>query len=212
ARMNGAAGTSRSVVQGGLQAEARRDVHTGDWDGLIASGHAAWYLKPSLARTVIVSADGALGDRVRVPFQLALADPRGGVEGYGGAQVAGGARVTARAEYRQLFRMPVSFLRSAASWGLAGFVTTGRVWAANVPFGVTSPVVAGAGVGLLVGLPRESRQLWRVDIAAPLIAQPHAGWEVRVSTSSAVRIWWIEPGDVSRSRERTVAPALFSYP
>jgi hypothetical protein len=211
-RLDVAGGTSRSVVQGGFEAEGRRNVRTRVWDGLVATGHAAWYLKTSLPQTFIFSADAALGDRVRVPFQLALADPQGGVEGYGGSRVAGSRRIVARAEYRHLIRMPVAVLRSAASWGLAGFATGGRVWAGDVPFGVTSPFVAGAGAGLLVGFPRNSRQLWRVDIAAPVVAQPHAGWEVRVSTSSAVRVWWTEPSDVSRSRERTVSPALFSYP
>jgi hypothetical protein len=212
ARMDAAAGTSQSVVQAGFQAEVRRDLRTDDWDGLIASGHAAWYLKPSLSQTAIVTTDVALGERVLVPFQLALGDPQGGVEGYGGAQVAGGIRAVSRAEYRHLFRMPIGFLRSAAAWAVAGFVTTGRVWAGDVPFGMTSPVVAGTGLGLLVGVPKESRQLWRVDVAAPLVPQPHSGWELRISTSTAVRLWWTEADDVTRSREQTVTPDLFSYP
>lgn len=211
-RMDAAAGTSQSVVQGGFQAEVRRDTRTDNWDGLIASGHAAWYLKPSLSQTVIVTADAALGERVLVPFQLTLGDPQGGVEGYGGAQVAGGIRAVSRAEYRHLFRMPIGFLRAAAAWGLAGFVTTGRVWAGDVPFGMTLPVVAGTGLGLLVGVPKESRQLWRVDVSAPLVPQPHSGWEVRIATLTAVRLWWTESDDVSRSREQTVTPDLFSYP
>jgi hypothetical protein len=211
ARMDVAAGTTRSIVQGGMESEARRDMRTGEWDGLLASGHAGWYLKPSLTQTVIVTTDAALGQRVRIPFQLALGDPQGGVEGYGRSQVAGGARVVGRAEYRHLFRMPIAVLRDAA-WGLAAFATTGRIWAGDVPFGVTSPIVAGLGAGLLVGVPKESRQLWRVDIAAPLVPQPHSGWELRVSTSTAVRVWWTEPQDVTRSREQTVTPALFSYP
>lgn len=211
-RIDVAGGSSESVVQGGFQAEARRDVRTDEWDGLIASGHAAWYLKPTLSQTLIVTADAALGKRVLVPFELTLSDPQGGVEGYAGAQEAGGSRVVARAEYRHLFRMPIAWLRSGAAWGLAGFVTSGRVWAGDVPFGMTSPIVAGTGIGLLVGVPRESRQLWRVDLAAPLVPQPHSGLEFRVSTSTAVRLWWTEPQDVSRSREQTVTPDLFSYP
>ena len=212
ARFDAAVGSTESVVQAGVESEARRDVRTGVWDGLITSGHAAWYLKPTFAQTMIVTVDGSFGDRVRVPFQLSLGDFQGGVEGYAGAQQAGGARVVGRAEYRHLFRMPIALLRSAAAWGVAGFVSTGRIWAGDVPFGVTSPIVAGLGAGLLVGLPKASRQLWRVDLAAPMIAQPHCGWTVRISTSTAVRIWWNESSDASRSREQTVSPALFSYP
>jgi hypothetical protein len=86
------------------------------------------------------------------------------------------------------------------------------VWAGDIPFGTTSPTVASAGAGLLVGVPRASRSLWRVDVAEPLVAQPRAGLEVRVSYSSAARVWWTESPDVTRSRERTVTPGLFSYP
>ncbi len=211
-RIDVGTGNRRTVIQGGIEVEARRDLRTDDWDGLIASGHAALYVKPSLSQTLILTADGAAGQRVIVPFELTLSDPLGGVEGYAGAQVAGGIRAVSRAEYRHLFRMPWSLLRSVAAWGLAGFVASGRVWNGDVPYGQTSPFVAAAGAGLLVGLPVESRQLWRVDVAAPLVPQPHAGWVFRISTTTAVRLGWLEPRDVSRSREQTVTPDLFSYP
>jgi|HubBroStandDraft_2_1064218.scaffolds.fasta_scaffold07088_3 hypothetical protein len=211
-RLDLAAGSRNSIVRGGVESEARRDEATGRWDGLITSGRAAWYIKAGLARTLIFSTDIGYGQRVRTPFQLALGDPDGGVPGYLGTNVAGAARGVGRAEYRTLFRPPTHFLRTAATWGLAGFADAGRVWAGDIPFGTTSPTVASAGVGLLVGIPRASRSLWRVDLAQPLIAQPRAGLEVRVSYSSAARVWWTEPPDVTRSREKTVTPGLFSYP
>jgi hypothetical protein len=211
-RLDLAAGSRSSIIRGGVQTEARRDEATGRWDGLITSGRAAWYIKAGLAHTFIISSDVAYGQRVRVPFQLSLGDPDGGVPGYLGSNVAGAARTVERAEYRTLFRPPVRFLRTAATWGLAGFVDGGRVWSGDVPFGTTSPTVASAGVGLLVGIPRASRQLWRLDLAAPIIREPRAGWELRVSSTSAARAWWTESPDVTRSRERTVAPSLFSYP
>ncbi|SRR5579883_688709 len=211
-RVDMASGTTRWILRASAEAEARRDERTRDWDGLIASGRAAWYLKPTLSQTLIVSADGALGERVRVPFELLLGDARAGVRGYTGAEVGGASRAVGRFEYRHLVRMPWSVLRAAASWGLAGFLDAGRVWSGDAAFGTTSPIVAGAGVGLLVGIPRASRQLWRLDLAAPLVPQPHAGWELRVTFSSATRVWWTEPPDVLRSRERTVEPTLFSYP
>jgi hypothetical protein len=211
-RLDLAAGSRNSVIRGGAETEARRDETTGRWDGLISSGRAAWYIKDGLARTLILSTDIAYGQRVRTPFQLALGDPDGGVPGYLGTNVAGAARGVGRAEYRTLFRPPSHFLRAAATWGLAGFVDGGRVWAGDIPFGTTSPTVASAGLGLLVGVPRASRSLWRVDLAEPLVKQPRAGFEVRVSYSSAARVWWTESPDVARSRERTVTPSLFSYP
>ena len=211
-RLDLAAGSRSSVIRGGIQSEARHDETTGRWDGLITSGRAAWYIKAGLARTIIFSTDIAYGQRLRVPFQLALGDPNGGVPGYLGTNVAGAARGVGRAEYRTLFRPPLHLLRNLATWGLAGFVDGGRVWAGDIPFGTTSPTVGSAGVGLLVGVPRASRQLWRVDLAQPLVSQPRSGLEIRVSYSSAARVWWTESPDVTRSRERTVTPSLFSYP
>jgi hypothetical protein len=211
-RLDLAAGSRSSVIRGGVESEARHDETTGRWDGLITSGRAAWYIKDGLARTLIISTDIAYGQRLRTPFQLAIGDPNGGVPGYLGTNVAGAARGVGRAEYRNLFRPPLHFLRTAATWGLAGFVDAGRVWAGDIPFGTTSPTVGSAGLGLLVAVPRESRQLWRVDLAQALVSQPRSGLEIRVSYSSAARVWWTESPDVTRSRERTVTPSLFSYP
>ena len=211
-RLDLAAGTRSSIVRGGIETEARRDEGTGRWDGLITSGRAAWYIKAGLAHTFTFSTDAAFGQRVRVPFQLALGDPDGGVRGYLGSNIAGAARAVGRAEYRTLFRPPWRLLRSAATWAVAGFVDGGRVWAGDIPFGATSPMVASGGVSLLVGIPAASRQLWRLDLAMPIIRQPRSGLELRVSSTSAARTWWTEPPDVTRSRERTVTPSLFNYP
>jgi len=187
-------------------------VRTGEWDGLVASAHAAWYFKPKLTRTFVLSADGAYGQRVRVPFQLALGDVSGGVRGYASSTVAGGRRAVLRAEYRQLIALPWNVVNAAGGFGIAAFVDGGRTWAGDVPFGVTSPFVTAAGVGVLFSIPRESRQLWRIDLAVPLIPQPHAGVEIRISSSGAGAVSWTESADVSRSRERTISPALFTYP
>jgi hypothetical protein len=211
-RLDGAAGASTSILRGGVDAELRREDATAAWDGLITSGRVSWYFKPSLSQTLMLSTDAAYGERETVPFQLALGDPTGGVRGYGGSSVAGAGRIVGRAEYRTLFRPPLRLLRGAASWAVAGFIDGGRVWAGDVPFGTTSPFVAGAGVGLLVAIPAASRQVWRVDVAAPLVRQPRAGWGFRVSSSNTTRVWLTEPPDVTRSREQTVTPSLFSYP
>ena len=54
--------------------------------------------------------------------------------------------------------------------------------------------------------------LWRVDVAYPLMSDPRAGLEVRLSTSVATRFGWREPLDVRRSRQRTVPDGIFSWP
>ena len=45
-----------------------------------------------------------------------------------------------------------------------------------------------------------------------LVRQPRAGWAFRLSSTNTTRVWWTEPPDVTRSREQTVTPSLFSYP
>lgn len=211
-RLDLATGTPSAIVRGGVQAEARRDTRNDHWDGVITSGRLAWYLKPSPRQTVILSADVAEGQRVRVPFQLALGDHDGGVRGYGGSNAAGNTRAVGQAEFRSLIRAPWRVLRAAASWGLAAFVDGGRVWAGDVPFGATTPWVAGAGVGLLVGVPPASHQLWRLDLAGPLVRRPGARFEFRVTALNIARLWWSEPRDVARSRDQSVTPSLFGYP
>jgi hypothetical protein len=76
----------------GIQAEGegRNDLTTGLWDGIMASGRAAWYWKPAPDKTVIVDEEYSLGTRMRIPFQLTLADYRGGLPGYGNSLLAGG--------------------------------------------------------------------------------------------------------------------------
>ena len=124
---------------------------------------------------------------------------------------SGGVRVrveaVARAEQRWLFGGDSSLL----AVGATAFGDVGKVWAGDVPFGVTSDVRASAGISLLASVPRESRRLLRVDLAIPLVDDSHAKYEIRVSTSRTPREFWREPGDIARLRAVLPPVGVFGW-
>jgi hypothetical protein len=174
---------------------------------MIGSGRLAWYFKPSAASVLIGSGEFAGVRHTRFPFQLRLGDRDGGVPGYAASRVAGGVRTVAHLEARQ----SIGQLSRHVALGLAGFAAAGRVWAAGAPFGVDSRVNVGVGVGLLAAIPPQSRQLWRLDVAVPVSADAHAGWELRLTVTRA-RNFWREPGDVARARAGAAPSTIFTWP
>lgn len=190
-----------------LRGEARRDMRIDAWDSMIGSGRAAWYIKPSAAHVVVASAEFAGGRRPRVPFQLMLGDARGGVRGYASSRRGGSARTVLRLEER----WSIGGVTRHAEVGLSGYADAGWVWAGDAPFGTHSRAVVGLGVGLLAAFPPQSPRLWRLDVAVPVSADPHARWEVRL-TSTWTRSSWQEPDDVARGRAGAAASRIFRWP
>jgi hypothetical protein len=188
--------------------EGRENYDENRWDGILVSGRAAAYLRFAPRNTFTASAEYAGGWRHRTPFALELGDPDGGVRGYAASRVLGGQRGVIRIENR-LNWLTVG---RAADLGFALFVDAGRMRAGQVPFGVDTPMRYGAGAGMLAAIPARSRRLWRLDVAAPLSPDAHAGWEIRLTSSDFTRVFWREPRDVARSRERFVPASLFSWP
>jgi hypothetical protein len=188
-------------------AEARDNRRVKAWDSRIASGRAAWYLKPAPAHVLISSLEYTAGRGERVPFQLMLGDQQGGVRGYSASRDAGAARGVARVEER----WSLGGLTQHDAFGVASFIDAGRVWAGDAPFGVTSSAKVGVGVGLLVALPPQSQRLWRIDFAVPVSPDAHARWEVRL-TGTWTRRFWHEPDDVARGRSGAAPSAIFTWP
>jgi hypothetical protein len=189
------------------EGEARWDPRTGRWDSMVGSARFAWYVKPAAAHVLIGSVELGGGWRQRVPFQLRLGDSRGGVRGFSRSRLAGGARSVVRLEER----WSVGALTRHATFGLAGFIDAGWMWALAAPFGADTGVKVGVGVGLLAAFPPESPRLWRLDIALPASADPHAGWQVRLSSGWA-RSFWQEPDDVVRGRAGASPSTIFGWP
>lgn len=78
---------------------------------------------------------------------------------------------------------------------------------------MNSPVRAAVGVGALGAFPRNSRRLWRVDVARPLTQVP-GGPKVQfiLENRDLTRFFWREPRDVELGRERAAPVSVFNWP
>jgi hypothetical protein len=201
-------GTARSFGAIQILGEGRQSYDENRWDDILTSGRAAWYFKPRPRHTTIVSAEWSAGWRQRSPFQLTLGEPRGGMRGYSGAELPGGQRAIGRLEERWVF----GNVRGNADAGAALLFEAGRMWAGDVPFGQNTPVKYAIGTSLLAALPPGSQRVWRLDLMLPLDRTGGAHLELRLRTEDRTRIFWREPRDVERSRERSLPQRIFQWP
>jgi hypothetical protein len=202
------AGNARSF--GGIQVlgEGRQSYDENRWDDILTTGRAAWYFKPHSRHTTIANAEFSGGWRQRAPFQLTLGERRGGMRGYSGTDIPGGQRAIANLEQRVL----LGNVRGNADAAMSLLVEAGRTWAGDVPFGITTPVKYTIGTSLLAALPPGSQRLWRLDLMMPLDRSGGAQLELRLRTEDRTRIFWKEPRDVERSRERSLPQRIFQWP
>jgi len=192
-----------------VSGEGRRGKNS-SWDGMLMHGRGAIYLKPASRHTFVSDLAWSAGWKQRIPFQVTFSDRQGGVRGFASSDIGGARRVVASVEERYL----AGRISRLASFGFAGFVDAGKLWAGDVPFGVTSPVAVSTGVSLLAALPPQSRRMWRVDFAFPVRGrnQNHGKWEIRFTNHDFTRMFRREPGDVYSSRERSVPSSVFNWP
>ncbi len=201
-------GNAKSFLGFQADAEGREDLSTAGWDGVLTGERLAWYFKPLPDQTVILSSEFGIGLQQRLPFALWLGDPDGGVRGYTTSHIVGGARSVTRVEERWSWGAFHHF----ADLGLATFFDAGRMWAEDVPYGVNTGMVYGAGLGLLAAVPPQSKRLLRVDFAVPLTHEPYARFVIRFSTTDHTHAFYVEPRDVARAREQIVPTSIFQFP
>ena len=96
--------------------------------------------------------------------------------------------------------------------GVAPFVDVGKLWGGDVPFGVTTPLNTSVGLSLLASVPPKSQRMWRFDLMFPLNRDSGAKFKVRLFSRDFTSLWWKEPGDVSRNRERSIPTSVFNWP
>ena len=190
-----------------IAGEGRRDDE-GSWDGILAHGRGAVYLKPFNRHTFITDLTWSGGWKQRVPFQLTFADRDGGLRGFRTADVGGARRLVARLEDRYL----LGRYRQLASVAVAGFGEAGKIWAGDSPFGVTTPVYLSTGFSILAASPPQSRRTIRADFAFPVRGQHKRSVEVRLTVIDFTRTFRTEPRDIYNSRERSVPASVFSWP
>jgi hypothetical protein len=200
-------GSATSFVALRATGEAREPRRMGRWDSLIGSGRVAWYLKPSPGNLFIFDGEFSGGARARVPFQLLLGNPDGGVRGYGLSHVAGAVRAVTRIEERWLIGRP----RGHLALGIASYADGGRVWAGDAPFGVDSKTHVGVGAGLLAAIPAESKRLWRLDFSVPVSPDRYARRQLRLSVVQAIG-FWREPRDIAGARAGAAPSTIFTWP
>jgi hypothetical protein len=189
-------------------AEGRRPPGLRGWDGVLASGRAALYVKPIARHTLLGSLEWSAGWRQRFPFQVTLYDKEGGPKGYAKSWAGGGRRVVTRVEDR----IYLGRLKQFASVGIAPFVNSGQIWAGDAPFGVDTKNAWSAGLSLMVATPPRSQRIWRLDLAYPFDRSTGAKPMFRFSARNFTRVFWKEPGDVARNRERAVPISIFNWP
>ncbi len=201
-------GSARSFAAIQLLGEGRQSYDDNRWDDILTSGRAAVYFKPHPRHTAILSGEWSGGWRQRAPFQLTLGEGRGGMRGYSAVDLPGGQRAITRFEQR----MVLGNVRGNADAGVALLAEAGRIWAGDVPFGETIPTKYALGASLLAALPPGSQRLWRMDLMLPLDRTGGARLELRLRTENSTRIFWREPRDMERSRERSLPQRIFQWP
>jgi hypothetical protein len=203
------AGAASQIAYAALEisGEGRRD-QAGDWDGILAHGRAALYVKPFNRQTWMSDLTWSGGWKQRIPFQLTFADRDGGLRGFRTSEAGGGRRLIAKVEDRYL----IGRYKQLASIAVAGFAEAGKLWAGDTPFGVNTPVNASVGFSLLAASPPQSRRTLRMDFAFPVRGQRDKRTEVRIVVTDFTRMFRIEPRDVTNSRERSVPASVFSWP
>jgi hypothetical protein len=77
---------------------------------------------------------------------------------------------------------------------------------------VNTPWRATLGAGVLASIPPRSRRLYRFDIAYGLNPDLRSRrWEFRLTSGNFTRIFWQDPDEARRGRERSLITNLFQF-
>ncbi len=190
----------RRVFSGGRSGTGWRDV-VGEAD---LYGYVRSRRMPGHTFFARISAAG--GWSLDAPFQLTLGG-REALRGLNEEDFPGSQRLLLTLEDRIFVRWPAPQL---LDMGLTLFAEAGRVWAADVPFGIDSGWKGTMGVGLRLGLPAGTRGVARLDLAFPVGMDNRRGPVFRVTLFEALGLTsGFEDSQLRRSRRITVGPDYF---
>jgi hypothetical protein len=192
-----------SLIHGGAALEARH-VSAGWKDELADAELVAYGRNDAFAsHTLFFRASAVGGWHTTLPFQLALGG-REGVRSLDEDRYPGGRMLRFVLEDRIALPWPPD----TADLGLTLFGDLGRVLPGDVPYGVDSGWQSALGFGLRIGLPRNSRHIYRTDIAFP-VGRTTGGPIFRVTFElNKLRSGFITP-DFVRSRRFQVGGDSF---
>lgn len=192
-----------------VQTEGRHSSDADAWDGLLTSSHAVEYVKFTPDNTSTIALEYSGGWRQRIPFNLTFSDHQGGLRGYAYSNIPGGQRMVARLDDRQFVGRPYGI----GDFGVGGFLDAGRLWAGDIPYGVTTPIRSSIGASLFAAIPAGTARIWRVDLAYAMQPElPGRHWELRLTNSNKATFFLPEPEDISATRERSVPSSIFRWP
>ena len=171
-------------------ARSFRDI-LGEFDGYL-------YWQPGGGRrhTVVLGVRGAGGWENARPFQLTLGGPFG-IRGYDRLDFPASRRLVANLEDRITLDGPFPDLFDV---GLAVFLDIGAGWAGDAPFATDSGLRGAAGVGVRMAFPNGNRQVFRFDLAAPLMHRGRSGLQLRVGYDATSLLATVRDRQMQRSR------------
>jgi hypothetical protein len=193
-----------SIVHVGANVEMRRVE--GGWRDILGESELAFYGRAAWLpwQTLFFRRSTAGGWDTTLPYQLALGG-REGVRSLREDRFPGGRMLRFVAEDRIVLPWPTD----TADLGLTLFSDVGRVWTGEVPYGVNSGWQTALGVGLRIGLPNGTRNVWRVDMAFPVGGDTSGGPVFRVNLElNRLRSGFSTP-DVLRSHRFRVGAETF---
>jgi hypothetical protein len=199
-----------------LNAEGRqvfaRGGEPGRWEDVFAEADAFLYWQPRQdgPHTLLFRVSAAGGWSVQTPFQLTLGGRRA-IRGYGDDAFPGGRRVVMSVEDRIYLPWPAPEL---FDFGLSMFMDLGHIQPGDVPFGVDSGWRGALGAGIRFGLPPGTRNMTRIDLAAPV--GPRAQLKDIILRVSLQEVLGLLPGlrddQLVRSLRSGVRPSLIAPP
>jgi hypothetical protein len=193
----------RSLIHLGGTLEARH-ISEG-WKDVLGDLDLAFFGRTAAldGHTFFFRASTAAGWETTMPYQLNLGG-REGIRSLEEDSYPGGRMLRFVLEDRIVFPWP----DDTADLGMTLFSDVGRIWPGDAPYGVDSDWQAAVGFGLRIGLPRNTRHIWRADIAFPV--GPSSGSPIfRVTAElNRLRSGFYTP-DVLRSRRFTIGPDVF---
>lgn len=193
-----------SLLHGGATVEARRDG--GHWRDVLASTDLVFYGRTALlpGQTWFARASFGGGWNTSIPYQLSLGG-REAVRSLPEDVLPGGRMLLFVVEDRIAFGWPGP---NAADLGVTLFGEAGRVFPGDVPYGVDSGWQGSAGIGLRLGLPAGTRNIWRADVVFP-VGSAGGNPMIRVTFElNKFRSGFFNP-EVNRSRRFMLGPESF---